>query len=351
MPARNNPDTAVYALTQTGARLGRRLADALCAQLYTPARFATSVDATPFETLSELVLETFPRYRRHLFIAATGIVARVLAPLLTSKTRDPAVVVMDQQGRFAISFLSGHLGGANAFAQEVAGLVQATPVITTGTDAAGLPAVDELARRAGLRVEHPERIKPVNAALLDGLRPRLFDPENWLGLKGAREDEHFLRVDEEDARGEASAPLVWAGWKVQAPENALILRPPCLCLGLGCRKGAPTESIEHFVREAFAEQGLSLASLWRCGSVEAKRGEPGLLEAAGRLGVELVFFPAQALAAAGAPHFSAKALQAVGTGSVAEASALLLANTKTLLVEKSVRGGVTLAVAKRSPGA
>lgn len=349
MPARTNPETAVYALTQDGARLGRRIADALQAQLYAPERFAAAVEAAPFATLSALLSETFARYDRHLFIAATGIVVRVLAPLLTSKATDPAVAVMDQQGRFAISLLSGHLGGANAFAQEVADLVQAQAVITTGTDSAGLPAIDELARRAGLRVENLERIKRVNAALLQGERPLVHDPEDWLGLQDAQAEEHFQRVDA--AQEGRSTPLVWVDWRESVPENALVLRPPSLCLGLGCRKGASMVTIKGAVRALFEEKGLSLASLWRCGSVEAKRGEPGLLQAAAELGKELIFFPAQELDAAGAPHFSAKALQAVGTGSVAEAAALLLARTKTLMVEKTVRSGVTLAVAKRSPGA
>lgn len=353
MPAHNSPETAIYALTEDGARLGRRLADALSGRLYAPARFAAAHGATGFATLGELVDKTFHSAQRHVFIAATGIVVRVIAPLLVSKATDPAVVALDQQGRFAISLVSGHLGGANELACEIAAFTGGQAVITTATDTGGLPAVDVLARRAGLFVENPNRIKGVNAALLEGKHARVVDVEGWLGVAGP-EWEAYLEViqPEEARRAAADSALVWVDWRTgeetRGGAGALVLRPPCLCLGLGCRRGAPASAIEECIRSFFEAKGLALASLWRCGSVKAKRDEAGLLEAVARLGKELVFFSPEELNTVRTPNPSAKAAEAVGASSVSEAAALLLAQTGELMVEKTVCAGMTLALAIRS---
>ena len=111
---------------------------------------------------------------------AAGIVVRGIAPHLRGKNLDPAVVVVDEAGQFAISLLSGHLGGANELAREVAQILQATPVITTASDVQGLPALDLAAVRAGLAIENPVAVRSVQMALLSGLSLHLVDPDGYL---------------------------------------------------------------------------------------------------------------------------------------------------------------------------
>ncbi|MCK7510842.1 MAG: hypothetical protein MZV70_46760 [Desulfobacterales bacterium] len=124
--------------------------------------------AVPFASLKTALAERFRAYRGHVCVMATGIVVRLLAGLLVHKAEDPAVVVVDEGGGFAISLVSGHLGGANALARQVAAVLGARPVITTATDVNGVPAVDVVALELGLAVENPEAIKAVNMALLAG---------------------------------------------------------------------------------------------------------------------------------------------------------------------------------------
>jgi cobalt-precorrin 5A hydrolase len=337
--------TAVYAVTERGARLGRHLADRLDATLFAPERLAGAVAARPYAALGELVAETFGRFTAHVFIGACGIAVRVIAPHLRDKTVDPAVVVVDDTGRFAVSLLSGHLGGANDLALAVAEAVGATPVVTTATDAAGAPAVEVLARDLGLALENPVAVRRVNAALAAGTPVSVFDP---LGA--------FFPTDPAKARcftwmaapvpAEPGQPLVVVDWRT-GPEtpDRLYLRPPMLALGIGCRRGVPAGDILELVDRVCRTAKASLRAIGVLASIEAKRDEPGLLAAAASLGVAARFFSVDQLAAVPVPHPSATVAKHMGVASVCEAAAILASGQGRLLVPKTSTKLATAALA------
>jgi len=161
---------AVWAITPNGAALAVRIAAALPgADVFATDRLeGLPESAVRFRSLAEAVAGHFHRCDGHVFIMATGIVVRSVAGLLVHKTADPAVVVVDDRGTFAVSLLSGHLGGANRLAGQVAAAIGAQPVITTATDVNAVPAIDVLAAERGLKIENPQAIKTVNMALLTG---------------------------------------------------------------------------------------------------------------------------------------------------------------------------------------
>ncbi len=170
MVTRNMPDPssiAIYALTRQGLGLARRLAADLGGTTYAIRRLATRT-VRPFESLSTLLADTFRKYDGHVFVAATGIVIRCISACIGSKETDPAVVCLDQEGRFAVSLLSGHLGGANQLAVRCAKSAGGQAVVTTATDAAGVPSMDMLAVSRGLAMGNAGQVKVVNGALLDG---------------------------------------------------------------------------------------------------------------------------------------------------------------------------------------
>ncbi|MEU6386892.1 precorrin-3B C(17)-methyltransferase [Streptomyces bauhiniae] len=261
----------------------------------------------------EAVRAAFAECDRLVCFLATGATVRLLAPLLGDKAADPGVVCVDEGGRFAVSLVGGHGGGANELAYEVAELLGAEPVVTTATDAVGVAGLDTL----GLPVEGA--VAAVSRALLDGEPVALEAEVAWPlpPVPFAEQGAYTVRLTDRD---------------VQPGAQEVLLRPSSLVVGVGASKGAPVEEVLGLIGEALREAGLSVRSVAELATVDAKSEEPGIVAAADRLGVPLVTYPADELAAVAVPNPSDAPLAAVGTPSVAEAAALRLGGE--LLVPK-----------------
>lgn len=276
----------------------------------------------------DAVRAAFAECEQLVCFLATGAVVRLVAPLLEDKRSDPGVVCVDEGGRFAVSLLGGHAGGANGLAREVGEVLGAEPVVTTATDAVDLAGLDTL----GLPAEGD--VAAVSRALLDGEEVALDAEVAWplpplpAGERGA----YTVRVTDR---------LVTPG------QGEVVLRPPSLVVGVGASRGVPAEEVLALVGEALREAGVSAASLGELATVDAKAGEPGIVAAARHFGVPLVTYPAEELARVEVPNPSDAPLAAVGTPSVAEASAL--ARGGELLVPKRKSAMATCAVVRR-PG-
>jgi precorrin-4/cobalt-precorrin-4 C11-methyltransferase len=334
------PRMAVYAMTSQGLTLARRIAGMSPADIFAASRLAES-DVRGFERIADQVRANFPLYHAHVFVAATGIVVRSIAPLLQSKTTDPAVIVCDQNGEHVVSLLSGHLGGANDLARRIAAHLGGRPVITTATDTAGKPAIDTLAQSRNCAIADPTLIVNVNAILAEGGRVRVHDPDNHLGLLGnAQWEDSFELVDGLEAE-------VLVSWKI-ATGPGLILHPRRLCTGIGCRRGTSREEILQALTRVMAENGLAPASLAMLASVDLKADEEGLLEAGRELGLPLEFFAGSVLDEIQVPNPSERVREKIGVGSVCEAAsvqaALKMSPRTRLIVPKTISGNVTVAV-------
>ncbi|MFE2049101.1 precorrin-3B C(17)-methyltransferase [Streptomyces sp. NPDC059459] len=282
--------------------------------------------------VADAVRTAFAECERLVCFLATGAVVRLVAPLLDDKRTDPGVVCVDEGGRFAVSLVGGHGGGANELAVAVAGVLGAEPVVTTATDAVGLPGLDTL----GMPVEGD--VAGVSRALLDGAPVALRAEVRWPlpPLPVTDEGAHTVRLTDR---------------LVEPAGREAVLRPPSLVVGVGASRGAPVDEVLGLVEEALRDAGLSAASVAELATVDAKAHEPGIVGAAERLGVPLVTYPAGVLAGVEVPNPSDAPLAAVGTPSVAEAAAL--ARGGELLVPKrksaSTPAMATCAVVRR-PG-
>jgi cobalt-precorrin 5A hydrolase len=352
MPASAENRTAIWVITPNGRTIAHRITKYLPdADLYLSDKISPGrLKAARFNKLSDALAERFLRYKAHIFIMATGIVVRMIAPFIQNKFEDPAVVVVDDQGRHAISLLAGHLGGANELTCKIAEMLQADPVISTATDVNAKPAIDVLAKERKLTIENPSAIKTVNMALLTGRPICVHDPLSALRdniPKAVPADEASLLNWE--AHGDSAAAIYVGDRQLNLGPNVLILRPATLVAGIGCNRHTSREEMEAFLHETFRKYRLAESSLERIATIDLKTDETGLVKLADSLKVPIDFFSRQALnGVQGIRTPSARVEKHIGVKSVCEAAAILASQMGPLIVPKQTAPNVTVAVARKA---
>lgn len=289
---------AILAVTAGGVGVAEEISARIGGEIFVSGR--------DFSRLADFVGEIFGKFDALVFICATGIVVRVIAPHVVSKLSDPAVIVVDERGRNAISLLSGHLGGANELTLKIADALGANPVITTATDVGNKIAVDAIAGKFGLRPVPKDAIKAINAAVL-------------------RDEPVYLT----------------------AGDVRLNLVPQKLIAGVGCKRGTPTENISAAVTEACAKIGQPVERISTLASVALKRDEAGLIEFVKALGVEIRFFSASELAKKITEYRLSESefvKATLGVGNVCEAAALCCVESARFALPKTIFGNVTVAL-------
>lgn len=313
----------LIAFTDRGFLLAQRLAESL------PGEAERCGQPHSLQSWTEAA---FPNAQALIFVGAAGIAVRAIAPYVKSKAQDPAVVVVDEKGQFAIPILSGHLGGANDLARKIAGLIGACPVITTATDVNRVFAVDEWAKRQNCHVANPECIKLVSGKLLSGKEVTIRCPWKIQGTP-----------PEPVQPGEEMPDVNVDIYKTS--QDGLCLVPRIAVLGVGCKKGTTCEALERAYQRLLEKYGLFSQAVCRICSIDLKKEEPGLLAFAQAHGWQLETYSAQELAAVpGAFSASGFVKSVTGVDNVCERSALL-GSGGTLIIKKNAGDGITMAVA------
>lgn len=315
---------AVLALTKGGGDLGRQLAASLGGDFFACKG-----------RLAEVFAQVWRDYPQIVCIMATGIVVRTIAPLLQDKYRDPAIVVCDEQGRFAVSLLSGHLGGANLLAQRVALATGGHPVLTTASDVLGHTALDLWCRDLGLI--------PGDKAAFTRAMGRLVDHgalKVWSACPLPPLPPDLHPVKERDA-----ADLI-VDARTESTAKAALLHPQSLVFGIGCNRGTPVAAIAEAVAATCAQHQLAPEAIARLASIDLKQDEAGLLEFAHDQRLTIDFFPSDQLNQVAGVSTSAAVLKATGAKGVAEPAALLSAGPGSILLVNKIKWtDVTTAVA------
>jgi cobalt-precorrin 5A hydrolase/precorrin-3B C17-methyltransferase len=313
---------AIIVLGPSGAGLGRKARDVLpAARLHGPRGLAGDWDET-YERAVPHIAELFAAGQPIVGIYASGILIRAVAPLLDDKRAEPPVVALAEDGSAAVPLIGGHRG-ANAIARALAEAFGGVAAITTAGDLRLGLALDE--PPPGWRIAHPDRVKPVAAALLAG-RPVALVEE----APGA----DWLRAGSVQQAESADLKIVVTDRVVAEDETALVFYPPVLALGIGSERGCPAEEIAELARNTLAEAGLTAGAVAAVVSVELKVGEPGLHALAEALGVPARFFPAERLLAETERLTlrSEAAFRATGCWGVAEGAALAAVGPEGALV-------------------
>ena len=324
---------ALIAFTRRGCALGRRLAEKLPGTLYTTARLSEK-EHLPAADLAEWTAARFLDSEALVFISAAGIAVRAIAPFVKDKFTDPAVVSVDEAGRFAVPLLSGHVGGGNDLARRIAALTGGQAAISTATDVNGRFAVDLWAKGQNLHLVERAAAKAVSAALLEGTPVGFWSQYPVLGTlpRGLTTEKAEIGIVVADTA------------KASPYETTLHLVPKAVTLGIGCRRGidpAPR------ILEVLAEAAIPLEAVKALASIDLKRDEPGLLAFAQAHGLETHFYSAQELSQEPG-DFPASALvsQVTGVDNVCQRAAQRAGGR--VFLPKTSGGGVTVAAAMGS---
>lgn len=343
-------DAAVLAITKNGLAVGRRIKNINPGwSLHAPRKLDDGGGAEWFDApASEKVGELFKSRAALVCIFSLGAVIRLVAPHLAGKKTDPAVLVIDDAAGFVISALSGHLGGANALASELARELGARAVITTAADVNKTIAVDLVGRELGWAVEEDSQVTAVSACMVNGQSVGVFQDSGSLSW---RPDPMPANVtvypthEELDSAG-PEARMVISDRVREAGPRQVTYRPPSLVAGVGVHADTPAGKIVACIGEACASAGLSPRSVGTLASVRKPREVPGLAEAARKMGASVRYVEREQLAGVRVPNPSEVVERLEGTPSVSEAAALTASGGELVAQKAKFPPDLTVAIAR-----
>ena len=387
-------NTAYFYLTDEGGELAHKLAASHPGDIYNKENFKENLRAG------------FGKYDSLICIMATGIVVRILAPLIVHKTSDPAVVVLDQKGKHAISLLSGHLGGANDLAREMAAISGGEAVITTATDVAGELSFDTFAKKYDMAIENIGQLKHISGALLAGKKVNVFTDKNVGKLYPELVEEQkrgmidiftlsdFFKIYKtkninnaktkdlkakniitttiessstniDNVEFDIPAVVIDEGFSlneyiiaepksfsdnISQPDHILYLRPRTICAGIGCKRNMEQKPIEEALLQTLKEEGIHPLSLKCIATIPLKSDEPGIIGTAANLNVPLQIIPTEEIEKLDINQLGIATSEFVasqtGVLSVSTACSYLASGKGEILRDKAKYKGITVALSK-----
>lgn len=362
--------TIIITFTHDGMKVAKKAAqsmkDDMNVDIYCHSRCADSYDnVISFDSVGRVIREQFMNCDRILFICAVAIAVRTLAPYIKSKVTDPAVLVADEQGRFLISLLSGHLGGANEWCSQLSYKIGAVPVITTATDVRGVFAVDMFARENNMRILNPVMIQDISGRVLNGepvgitgdkAYKKLLEEtvKKWNGQLTMFGEEAY-QTDYEAAyetAGQSCIDKYESGIQIITSPSAhtifrrtLKLVPMDLFVGIGCKRGKTSGQIRKAVSSTCDKNDLLMERIAAVVSVDRKADEQGIIDFARELKVPYKTYSAQYLNTIRGEFTASDFVKdKVGVDNVCERSAYAASKDKRCIVKKTVCDGVTVAI-------
>lgn len=266
--------------------------------------------------LKEWTKQQFEERNAIVFIGACGIAVRLIAPFLKDKLQDSPVICIDEIGRFVIPLLSGHMGGANDLAREIAVQIGAIPIITTATDIQETFAIDIFAKKNHLTIQNKEGIAKITSKVLQN-----------------------ERVD-----------IVISPECTQLTQGILRLKPKEYIIGIGCRKGKEYQQIEAFITKWLRNLKLESSDILEVVSIDLKKEEEGIRRWCNSHTIPFRTFTKEALEKVEGVFSSSQFVKAqLGIDNVCERAAMLAAGKEgELILSKQAEKGMTLAIAKKA---
>ncbi len=335
---------AVYGLTKGGSALAVALAKKMDWSAFVKYGDAENNRVTLLDRpIKQLIAEHFKRYDFLVFIMATGIVVRTIAPLIESKTTDPGVIVIDEKAKHVISLLSGHIGGANQFAKTIALAIGATPVITTATDLNDTIAFDVVAVKNDFIIANISALMHISQAMINRDVVALYSA---CRIKGKLPDNVAIVASGAELNRQYNVAVTEQRIDVACKSGYLLhLIPRSLVVGIGCRKGKTAAEIDVALNSVLDQYGIDARAIHHIATVDVKRDEAGLLAFCETNGYRLDVVERRRIAAIEKQFTTSSFVKkTIGVGAVAEPVAYLSSDRGERLVAKQRCGGISIAI-------
>ncbi|MBM7870825.1 cobalt-precorrin 5A hydrolase [Clostridium pascui] len=325
---------AVISITKNGDNLAKKIGEKFNIHLF-------SKNLSKDFNFKEVVRNSFENYEAVVFITSTGIAVRSIAPYITTKDKDPAVIVIDNLGKFVISLLSGHLGGANKITKDIALILRAEPIITTATDNLGIIAPDMIAKENNLIIDSLKNAKDIAALLVDEKEVGFLDEEELISCPSGyvsklRQCDGVVYVTNKN--------VLECIEQKKIPKRLKLIRRNII-LGIGCRKDYPMDSMKEKVLEVLKEQNIDARAIKCIATVEVKKDERAIIELSKYLDCDIKIFTIEEIKKVQHKYEgSAFVEKTLGITSVCEPSIELAGGT--VEISKMKLDGMTLAIGK-----
>uniref|UniRef100_A0A0C1QWP0 Precorrin-3 methylase n=1 Tax=Tolypothrix bouteillei VB521301 TaxID=1479485 RepID=A0A0C1QWP0_9CYAN len=352
---------AAIATTPTGVKKLQTLSQIDSVNIWVPESLADMPGTQVYTgSLKQHIANLWQTHRAFIFCLATGAVVRLIAPLLRHKSTDPAVITLDEAGRFVISLCGGHQGGGDKLAQLIALQLNATPVLSGASASLGLPAVDTLGVPFGWKRGEGDWTG-VSASVARGERVQVIQETGSTLWQTAFSTQPSAFIFQEDPSATAK---IWITSKLPhtSPIPQIHWYPRVLWIGIGCERGTSEQLLETAIQQVFQQHQLAESAIAGIATIDIKSDEVGLVKLCQKRNLPLKTFSSDILSKISVPNPSQVVEKEVGTPSVAEAAALCAAQSQTLLIAKQIfkpsltpllphsspplQGAVTIAIAQ-----
>jgi cobalt-precorrin 5A hydrolase len=345
---------SIIAITKNGIKIGLKLKKKSAVwQLYAPTKFSDgNTDVNWYsEPTGGKIAELFKSSDALVCIFSLGAVIRLISPYIKDKKTDPAVLVIDDQAKFVISTLSGHLGGANELAEEIAQTLGSTPIITTAADVNKTIPVDLLGREFGWRIDDDSNVTKVSAFMVNEEKIGVFQDTGahnwWAGKLPANVTVYDSMVELKNSHSKGY--LIITDKKLEDSEilqNAVVYRPPSLVVGVGLHGDTTKDTILEGMNFCLEKYKLALKSVAKLVSIKKKDDVRGLVELGAEMNLPVQYFEKEELATIEIPNPSETVAAFEGTPSVSEAAAIKSAGGKLVVEKQKFPPNLTIAIAR-----
>lgn len=294
--------------------------------------------------IKEFLKDNWNEFQGFIFISATGIAVRMINPYIRNKAVDPAIVVMDDYGKYSISLLSGHLGGANEIALWISKKINTIPVITTASDSRNIESIDMFAKKNNYYIDDMKSITEITAMMVNHKKIGFYTED-----KNIIKYNNLMIIKDLEKKDKSLNGIIIISSKDNIETLNIpytILRPRNINIGIGCRKGIEKDIILEAIDIALKSKNLSPKSINSMGTIEVKKEERGIIKAAKQLNCPLKIFTIEEIGKT--DHLFEKSQfvkDTIGVYSVSEPSAYLLGGE--LIVNKLKHKGVTISISKK----